>query len=80
MIFHADGCGVYGGPTGCDCGAAGTENELARLRKQVADLKARLKESASLAALISWDGGESLRRITDEVANLKLKSWRKGGK
>lgn len=59
--------------------------EKKRLREQVADLKARLKAQVDLAAFVgtnrvytpehdaAWD-------LAERALNLKLKSWRKGGK
>ena len=87
MIFHADGCGVYGGPMGCDCGAADTKDELARLRKQVADLEARLKFVNNHLFARELKGIHLLATVSEAhippvnaALNLKLKSWRKGGK
>ena len=57
-----------------------TETENNSLRKQVSDLKARLKAAAGciqrdeLGSQVNWPD-----RL-DAALNLKLKSWRKGGK
>lgn len=59
-------------PSPCD------REKMARLRKQVADLKARLRRVDEVTATMSlplW-----LRMDLRPAVDLKNKSWRKGGK
>ena len=59
----------------CSCHETVRAGTTKRLRKQVADLKARLRHVAK------WDAESSMTWAEVEPAlNLKLKSWRKGDK